>query len=494
MGSIVTMKHRILDQALRGNLVEQNDLDESAYRLVEEIEKERDLLIKERILSKTKPLPEIEDKDVPYKIPDGWKWVRLGEVSKKIHYGYTASATDVDTGVRMVRITDIQNEKVNWKTIPFCEIEEGSISKYKLENNDIMIARTGGTVGKSFLVENVELTGVFASYLIRIQLFDKVSPKYVKRFLESVLYWKQITDSSKGTGQPNVNATDLGNLIIPLPPIHEQSRIIEKVEELFSICDEWEKEVEFQEKQIQTMREKLLQDALHGSLDNQNQNDEPATILLEKIQKKKELLIKEKKLKKSKPLPPIEQDEIPHDLPLGWIWVRVGDVAVINPRNALDDDLEVGFVPMKLIEDGYSGKHVSEARPWNEVKKGFTHFQENDIAIAKITPCFENKKSAIMKDLANGYGAGTTELHIVRPFHDYVLVDYLMYLFKSNSFIDKGVQTYTGTAGQQRIGKDFIQNYVVGLPPIEEQRRIVEKVNTVWETIDEIEGSIVKTK
>lgn len=494
MATISTMRNRILDQALRGDLVEQNPLEGSANNLIEEIKKERDFLIKEKLLSKTKPLSVIEEKDAPYKIPDSWKWVRLGELSKRIHYGYTASATDIDTGVRMVRITDIQNEKVNWGTVPFCEIEENSVSKYKLESNDIMIARTGGTVGKSFLVENVEFIGVFASYLIRIQLFDKVLPKFVKRFLESPLYWRQITNSSKGTGQPNVNATDLGNLIIPLPPIDEQRRIVDKIEELFELCDEWKKEVEYQEKNIQLLREKIFSDALNGLLVDQKEGDEPSTILLERIQKEKEQLIKDKKLKKSKPLPPIEEDEISHELPSGWTWVRIGDIAQINPRNAIDDDLEVGFVPMMLIEDGYSGKHISETRKWGEVKKGFIHFQENDIAVAKITPCFENKKSAIMKDLANGYGAGTTELHIVRPFHDYVLVDYLMCLFKSNTFIEKGVQTYTGTAGQQRISKDFIENYVIGLPPIEEQHRIVEKVNTVWKTINAIENNIVKAK
>lgn len=238
----------------------------------------------------------------------------------------------------------------------------------------------------------------------------------------------------------------------------------------------------------------MFSDALKGTLVLQEATDESASVLLEKIQTAKEELNKKKKVKNPSSISSIEEKVIPDKLPSGWTWVQIGEIAQINPRNAIHDDLEVGFVPMKLIEDGYSGKHISETRLWKEVKKGFTHFQENDIAIAKITPCFENKKSAILNGLPNGYGAGTTELHIIRPFHDYVLAEYLMCLFKSKTFIEKGVQTYTGTAGQQRVSKDFIENYIIGLPPLEEQKRIVEKVKRLTNLIDEVERNMLVIK
>ena len=138
---------------------------------------------------------------------------------------------------------------------------------------------------------------------------------------------------------------------------------------------------------------------------------------------------------------------------------------------------------MKLICDGYMNKHFSEDKLWNEIKSGFTHFQNNDIGIAKITPCFENRKSVIFKNLKNCIGAGTTELYIIRLFLKNIENRYLLNIFKTEDFIKKGVATYTGTAGQQRVKREFIENYLIPLPPLEEQKRIVEKVEILQELI-----------
>lgn len=230
----------VLKDALHGSLVSQNEKDEPVSKLLERIQILKEQLIKEKKIQKTKPLSPIEQNEIKFELPSGWKWVRLGELSKIIHYGYTASATEKDTGVRMVRITDIQNEKVNWNSVPFCEIENNSIEKYQLCQDDILIARTGGTVGKSFLVDTAKYVSVFASYLIRIQLYEEVNALYVKRFLESKIYWDQIRIQAKGTGQPNVNATGLSNLLLPLPPIEEQQRIVEKVQAVWELINDIE--------------------------------------------------------------------------------------------------------------------------------------------------------------------------------------------------------------------------------------------------------------
>lgn len=237
------LREKVLDNAIRGQLVEQDESDEPAEVLLKKIEEEKEQLIKEKMIKKSKPLPEIEKDEIPYEIPKGWKWVKLGEISKRIHYGYTASATEEDTGVKMVRITDIQNERVNWENVPYCKIEKEDIEKYSLLDNDILVARTGGTVGKSFIVDIVHSTSVFASYLIRIQIFEQVDPRYIKKFLESEQYWKQLLDKTEGTGQPNVNATGLSNLVIPIPPLNEQERIVEKIENVFDYIDQLEKQV-----------------------------------------------------------------------------------------------------------------------------------------------------------------------------------------------------------------------------------------------------------
>ena len=179
------------------------------------------------------------------------------------------------------------------------------------------------------------------------------------------------------------------------------------------------------------------------------------------------------------------ENEIPFELPQGWEWTRIASVCLVNPRNTLEDSLQVSFVPMSLIKEGFSNSYTTEVREWKKVKKGFTHFAESDIAIAKITPCFENRKSVIFSNLKNKYGAGTTELHILRAID--ILPEYILWIIKTEDFISKGVQAFTGAVGQQRVGKNFISNYFIPIPPLVEQKRIVDKINELFYLISLIE-------
>ena len=142
------------------------------------------------------------------------------------------------------------------------------------------------------------------------------------------------------------------------------------------------------------------------------------------------------------------EDEIPFEVPEGWVWTRISSISIINPRNTLSDDLEVSFVPMTNICDRYSNQFISDKKIWSKVKTGFTHFSENDIGIAKITPCFENKKSVIFRGLINGYGAGTTELHILHLLTKTIVPEYVLCFVKRDNFITGGVQTFSGDVGQ----------------------------------------------
>ena len=179
------------------------------------------------------------------------------------------------------------------------------------------------------------------------------------------------------------------------------------------------------------------------------------------------------------------ENEIPFELPQGWEWTRIASVCLVNPRNTLEDSLQVSFVPMSLIKEGFSNSYTTEVKEWKKVKKGFTHFAESDIAIAKITPCFENRKSVIFSNLKNKYGAGTTELHILRAID--ILPEYILWIIKTEDFISKGVQAFTGAVGQQRVGKNFISNYFIPIPPLVEQKRIVDKINELFYLISLIE-------
>ena len=176
-------------------------------------------------------------------------------------------------------------------------------------------------------------------------------------------------------------------------------------------------------------------------------------------------------------------------MPNNWEWVRIKTACVINPRNNIDDDTEVSFVPMANIEEGYANKFISDVRVWKKIKTGYTHFAENDIGVAKITPCFENKKSVVFNGLINGYGAGTTELYIVRAISGLVIPEYLLNFFKRDDFIAGGVLTFSGDVGQQRVTKDYVANYLFTLPPLNEQQRILNAVHNVNSLIESIENS-----
>ena len=165
--------------------------------------------------------------------------------------------------------------------------------------------------------------------------------------------------------------------------------------------------------------------------------------------------------------------------------VSVSDLFLLNPKSELDDNMKVGFIPMALVEDGFSGNHFYEERTWKDVKRGYCHFQNGDIGIAKISPCFENRKSTIFKNLPNTYGAGTTELVILRPIKVYT--KFYLYLFKSDWYVKEGTKYFKGVVGQQRVHKEIFTDLHIPLPPFAEQQRIVEEIEYWFALIDQIE-------
>ena len=230
------LKKSILQYAIQGKLVAQDDNDESAEVLYAKIQAEKQKLIKEGKIKKDKPLPPITEDEIPFPIPPTWKWVRWGELSESIQYGYNAPAKK-NGRIKMLRISDIQQNNVVWDTVPYCDIEEKDIETYLLKANDLLFARTGGTVGKSFLVEKVDEDIIYAGYLIRTRYSRLLCPQYLKYFMESDLYWGQLRNGTIATAQPNCNGQTLSKMLLPLPPLEEQHRIVAKVEELLQQCN-----------------------------------------------------------------------------------------------------------------------------------------------------------------------------------------------------------------------------------------------------------------
>ena len=230
------MKKSLLQYAIQGKLVEQRPGEGTAEKLFAQIQEEKQQLIAEKKIKKEKPLPEITEDEKPFDIPESWKWVRWGDLSQSIQYGYNAPAQESGR-IKMVRISDIQNGRVLWDSVPYCEIKEDDISTYLLDANDILFARTGGTVGKSYLVKEVPEEAIYAGYLIRTRYSSLLCPEYLKYFMESQLYWEQLRNGTIATAQPNCNGKTLSKMVLPLPPLAEQKRIVEKLEQLLPLCE-----------------------------------------------------------------------------------------------------------------------------------------------------------------------------------------------------------------------------------------------------------------
>jgi len=229
-------------------------------------------------------------------LPEGWKLVIVKEIAEKIQYGYTESSSMEQIGPKFLRITDIQNNKVDWKTVPYCKIEESEIEKYQLRDGDIVFARTGATVGKSFLIKGNIPNSVYASYLIRMRFPNTIFDKYIWNFFQSSLYWIQIKKKSVGTGQPNVNGKKLGEIEIPLCSHKEQAQIVHEIETRLSICDNILANIEEGLNKSEALRQSILKQAFEGKLLSEEELEacraapdwEPAEQLLERIKNQKE--------------------------------------------------------------------------------------------------------------------------------------------------------------------------------------------------------------
>ena len=250
------------------------------------------------------------------------------------------------------------------------------------------------------------------------------------------------------------------------------------------------------------LKNSILQWAIQGKLVPQDPNDEPASVLLERIRAEKAKLVKEKKIKKDKNESIIYRgddnsyyekflatgvvkcidEEIPFEIPSSWEWTRISSIFQLNPRVEANDNMLAAFIPMEAISAVYGSDYHYYERKWKEIKSGFTQFADGDIAFAKITPCFQNRKSAVFSNLPNGIGAGTTELKVLRPYGETINRFYTLYFLESPYFIDEA--TFKGTANQQRIVVGYLENKLFPLPPIEEQCRIAGKIAEVLPIAD----------
>ena len=445
------------------------------------------------------------DEEVPFEIPKGWEWERIGNL-----FETTSGSTPLsrnpdyykDGCINWVRTTDLNNGTLCKAEI---QITAKACSDYNLTilpQNSVCIAMYGGagTIGKhSFLCLNTTIN----QSVCAIQPNGYCNMNYVHTFIEYQRpYWMEFAAGSRK--DPNINQLIIKHCLLPIPPQKEQVRIVEKLRLLnphivrFGGC---QIKLEHINKEISDLLKKsILQEAIQGKLVPQLTEEGTAQDLLEQIKKEKLNLVKGGKLKKSALATSVifrgddnkyyEQigkkclditDEIPFVIPKTWQWVRIRDVFQLNPKNEAEDEKLVAFIPMEKISAGYKSNFTFDTAKWGTIKKGFTHFANGDVAFAKITPCFQNRKSAIFHDLPNGIGAGTTELKVLRPYGNTIDRWYLLYFLESPYFIDEA--TFKGTANQQRIVVGYLEDKLFPLPTQKEQQRIVAQIEKLFEQL-----------
>ena len=527
--AVQRLRSFILDLAVRGKLVPQDPNDVPASELLKEIAAEKARLVKAGEIKNPKtvrtPLAEIS----PFTLPDNWRWSQVAEI------GVLSPRNEAEDGaqVSFVPMALIPaeygmasaHEIRNWREIKkgYTHFAEGDVGLAKItpcfENGKSTVFRSlTGDLG----------SGTTELHIVR-PLF--VNATYVLLFLKSPRFIEAGIPEMTGTaGQKRLPAKYFANSPFPLPPLAEQHRIVAKVDELMALCDQFEVaraereatrnhltaislarlntpdpdgavfqshvvftlenlgHVTARPDQIKAFRQTILNLAVRGKLVPQDPNDVPASELLKEIAAEKARLVKAGEIKNPKTVRTPLAEISPFTLPDNWRWSQVAEIGVLSPRNEAEDGAQVSFVPMALIPAEYGMASAHEIRNWREIKKGYTHFAEGDVGLAKITPCFENGKSTVFRSLTGDLGSGTTELHIVRPL--FVNATYVLLFLKSPRFIEAGIPEMTGTAGQKRLPAKYFANSPFPLPPLAEQHRIVAKVDELMALCDQLEAML----
>ena len=468
------LRQKILDLAIHGKLVPQDPNDEPASVLLERIRAEKERLIKEGKIKRGKKsasdTPHYENRqvgeanEVPFEVPESWEWTNLGDIT---NYGNceNVDVNDIPKEGWVLELEDL--EKDSAKIIKQLTKDERDIKgvRHSFHKGDVLYSKLRTYLNK-VMVANED--GFCTTEIIPITCMSYVLPEYLNHVLRSKYFVDYTIQCGYGVKMPRLSTTDACNGQIPLPPYNEQKHIVASIEGWFQLVDILESDQADLDEAIQKAKSKILDLAIHGKLVPQDPNDEPAIDLLKRINPK---------------FTPCDNAHY-ENVPSNWAICKVKDAFVINPKTKADDGIDAGFVPMSNIQDSFKNSFSFETKNWGNIKKGYTHFENGDIVVAKISPCLENRKSAVMAGLPNDIGAGTTELNVFRS--DSIHPLYGLFFFKSDYFISQCVGTFNGVVGQQRVSTKIIEDIAFPTPPRPEQERIINKVNELFQILDDI--------
>lgn len=469
------LKKSILQAAIQGKLTEQLPEDGDARDLLKEIQKEKARLIKEGKIKKEKPFPEISEEEIPFDIPENWCWVRLGTISEFIDYrGKTPIKTE--SGVRLITAKNVKDGYISITPEEFINPNnyEDWMTRGIPNKGDILFT-TEAPLGNTAIVD-LEERFALAQRIIAIQLLGSSASKFLMYYLQSSELRKLLREKSTGTTVLGIKASKLREILVPLPPITEQHRIVERVDRLLPEIDKLkndESKLDTLQKSFpKKMKDSVLQYAIQGKLTEQLPEDGNAKDLLKDIQKEKSRLIKEGKIKKEKPLLEISEDEIPFDIPDNWCWVRLGEITdygvgkQVNPKNIAPNSwiLELEDIEKETF------RLISKKTDRNPGSSK-NQFNPGDVLYGKLRP--------YLKKVIIACEPGYCSTEII-PFsgHGKINPGYLKYCMVS-PIIDSYINSITHGMDMPRLGTDKAVRLLIPLPPFSEQERIVKRLDNI---------------
>ena len=461
------LKNSILQLAIQGRLVEQRPEEGTAEELYRQIQREKAALVKAGKIKKEKPLPEITEEEVPFEIPEGWKWVRLGDCSTYAQSKEKIASTDITDLMWSLDLEDIEKETGN--IINRCSAGSRKITgdKVVFHKGQILYSKLRPYLKKILIAPD---DGICTPELVPFNVYGGILPEYVATVLRAPHVDFLINSVTYGVKMPRVGTETMVNLLVPLPPLAEQKRIVAKIEELLPYIDRYEKAwsrlEDFNKRFPTDMQKSILQLAIQGKLVPQRPEEGTGEALYQQIQAEKQSLIRSGKLKKEKPLPEITPDEIPFDIPESWKLIRLGDV--ISLLSGTD------FKPEEYNDQGIGTPYITGASSLSDTGVIVNRWTETPRNIA-------DHGDVLLVCKGSGYGktviCDIAEAHVARQImaikrSNWLDMQYIRYFLNANTSLIKA----NGQGVIPGIDRGSVLKMVFPLPPLAEQKRIVAKL------------------
>ena len=532
---IKKLRQLIIELAVRGKLVAQNPTDEPVSDLLKLIGAEKAGLIKDKKIKKPKAIA--AEFDQPYVLPDTWEFVQLDQIALFTGGFAFKSSQYEEEGTRVIRISDFDERGLINKNIVRYEYTSKH-EPFLLAKNDLLMAMTGGTVGKSLLLNEVPEPLLVNQRVAGIRLFIGIEPRYLKYVLQTNLI-QGVIEEAKNSTNDNISMGDIRGFLIPLPPTGHQCLLIEKIDELMALCDQLESQTEASleahetlvqvlltaltdsknaeelnknwqrvseyfdtlfttEQSIDQLKQTILQLAVMGKLVPQNPNDETASVLLEKIAEEKERLIKDKKIKKQRPLPPISDEEKPFELPMGWEFERFSNMFMdLKYGTSQKSDYMIEGAPILRIPNvvsGYVNSSDLKYSKLNDRELEELKLKSGDILIIRSNGSLSIVgTSAVVDSMHSGfaYAGYLVRVRLNQTFNNPYYISLALKSKLVRDQIEKPIRT---TSGVKNINSTEISKLILPVVPIDEQNKIVEKVNELMALCEQLKTNINKAQ